>query len=262
MNNQIIQAEVEELAKGVEVKKRQEIENLLSAVFTSTNDWMAEVDKIKVETLEDKEGMRKADELRKVVKKARIQYEKKFDEKRKEVQALMSSFKLEDVLYLKAKQIMQITLKAVEEKAEYKATFIERYEAEQLRMKIALRLEKIQRYDETITENDIASMSDIDFDMFLSSVKEAYEAEQKRIEEERIRAERLEEERIKEQERIKEENKRLKAEVERQLAEIEKARKEKEMVERKIREKEEAIKRQQEVERQAYHLLLDLSHKQ
>jgi hypothetical protein len=151
--------------------------------------------------------------------------------------------------------------KGVEEKAEYKATFIERYEAEQLRMKIALRLEKIQRYDETITENDIASMSDIDFDMFLSSVREAYEAEQKRIEEERIRAERLAEERIKEQERIRAENKRLKAEVERQLAEIEKARKEKEMVERKIREKEEAIKRQQEVERQAYHLLLDLSHK-
>ncbi len=56
-----------------------------------------------------------AEVARKNSKQARLSAEKIFDAKREEVQNLKAEFDLEDKLWLKAKQVMQIKFKAIEE---------------------------------------------------------------------------------------------------------------------------------------------------
>lgn len=212
--------EVSELAVKVSANKQEEVKTVLQQIFTGTDDWEKQVDAIEVKDINDKMSIELAEVARKNSKTARLNAEKIFDAKREEVQNLKAEFDLEDKLWLKAKQVMQLKFKAVEEKAEWKANFVKRFEAEQKELRTQKRIIEVSKYAE-INRIEFENMSEDIFDSFLSGLKANCEAKieaEKKAEAERIEAERLEKERI-EKQRI--ENERLKAEAEIQAKELE-----------------------------------------
>lgn len=120
MENQIIiqlPVEVKELAQKVSTNKQAEVNTVLSQIFTGTAEWESQVDAIEVKGIDDKMSIELAEVARKNTKTARLNAEKIFDAKREEVQQMKAEFDLEDKLWLKAKQVMQLKFKAIEEKA-------------------------------------------------------------------------------------------------------------------------------------------------
>lgn len=254
MENQIIiqlPTEVNELAQKVSVNKQAEVNTILTQIFTGTADWESQVDSIEVKGIDDKMSIELAEVARKNAKNARLAAEKIFDAKREEVQQAKFEYDLEDKLWLKAKQVMQLKFKAIEEKAEWKANFVKRYEAEQKELRTQNRILQVDKYVE-INRIEFENMSDEIFESFLSGLKSAHEAklaEAKRLEDERIEKERLEAERI-EAQRL--ENIRLKAEaevLEKELAE-EKAKAQAEIL-RQQKEQEEKLKAEAEARQKA-----------
>lgn len=251
----IIPNEVQQLAEKVTAEKQQEVSNVLNQIFTGTSDWENQVDAIDVKGIDDRMSINLADAARLNVKKARISAEKIFDAKREEVQQRMSDFKTEDALWLKAKQIMQIKFKAIEDKAEWKAKYVERYEKEQRELRAENRRLQVQKFSPDVALIEFENMSDETFSVFISGIEKAYndkiEAARK-AEEERIAKEKAESE---ERERIRLENERLKleaiekekqmaaerakAEAERKAVEL-KAKKEKELADAKLKAEKEA----------------------
>jgi len=234
MENQLIKielpTELKDLAVKVSKEKQEEIQLVLNQIFEGTQNWKTQIENIEVKGINDKLSINLADTARKNVKQARLNAEKIFDAKREEVQVLKSDFDLQDKLWLKGKQIMQIQFKAIEEMAEYKANFVKRYEAEQKELNVQIRISKIQIYAPELNRFEFENLSDEMFDIFLTSLINNYnqkiEAE-KKAEEERlakIEAERLENERIRlENERLKKEaeEKEKKAKIEREKIEKE-----------------------------------------
>lgn len=216
--------EVNELASKVSINKQDEVKTILNQIFTGTDDWEKQVDAIEVKDINDVMSISLAEAARKNSKQARLSAEKIFDAKRDEVQTLKAEFDLEDKLWLKAKQIAQIKFKAIEDKAEYKANFVKRFEAEQKELRAQKRINEVSKYAE-INRIEFENMSDSSFDSFLGGLKSTYEAKieaEKKAENERIERERLEAERI-EKQRL--ENERLKKEAEKREKEIEEERK-------------------------------------
>lgn len=234
-------SEVSELAVKVSANKQEEVKTVLQQIFTGTDEWEKQVDAIEVKDINDKMSIEIAEVARKNSKTARLNAEKIFDAKREEVQNLKAEFDLEDKLWLKAKQVMQIKFKAIEEKAEWKANFVKRFDAEQKELRTQKRIIEVSRYAE-INRIEFENMSEDVFTSFLSGLKANYEAKieaEKKAEAERIEAEMLEKERI-ENQRI--ENERLKAEAEKREKEIEAERKanEQKLAEERAKAKTEA----------------------
>ena len=212
--------EISELAIQVSANKQEEVKTVLQQIFTGTDDWEKQVDAIEVKDINDKMSIELAEVARKNSKTARLNAEKIFDAKREAVQNLKAEFDLEDKLWLKAKQVMQLKFKAIEEKAEWKANFVKRFEAEQKELRTQKRIIEVSKYAE-INRIEFENMSEDIFDSFVIGLQANYEAKieaEKKAEAERIEAERLEKERI-EKQRI--ENERLKAEAEIQAKELE-----------------------------------------
>ena len=208
-------SEVKELAVKVSFNKQAEVQNVLQQIFTGTDDWEKQVDAIEVKDINDKMSIQLAEVARKNSKQARLSAEKIFDAKREEVQKLKSEFDLEDKLWLKAKQVMQIKFKAIEEKAEWKANFAKRFEAEQKELRTQKRINEVAKYAE-INRIEFENMSDESFESFLRGLKSTYEARieaDRKAEADRIAKEKAEAE-AREQQRL--ENERLKAEAEKQ----------------------------------------------
>lgn len=220
----LLPAEVNELAVKVSDNKQTEVQTVLQQIFTGTDDWEKQVDAIEVKSINDKMSIDLAEVARKNAKQARISAEKIFDAKRDEVQILKAEFDLEDKLWLKAKQVMQIKFKAIEEKAEWKANYAKRYEAEQFELRTQKRINAVQKFAE-INRFEFDQMSDESFNSFLSGLKTTYEekiADEAKAEADRLEAERIEKEHI-EKQRI--ENQRLKEEADKREKEIEGERK-------------------------------------
>ena len=230
MNTQevmVLPQEVNELAVKVSANKQAEVQTILSQIFTGTDEWGKQVDSIEVKDINDKMSISIADAARKNAKMARLNAEKIFDAKREEVQQLKAEFDIEDKLWLKAKQVMQIKFKAIEEKAEWKANFVKRYEAEQKELRTQTRIAQVSVYAE-MNRVEFENMSDDSFNAFLGGLKsqqEAKIAEAKRIEDERIAKEKKEAE---EREAQRLENERLKVEAEAREKAISEERKENE----------------------------------
>lgn len=186
--------ELSELALKVPESKQDEVKKVLNDIFNGTANWEKQVDLIEVKDINDNMSIQLADAARKNAKTARLNGEKIFDKKRSEVQLRMMDDKLEDALWLKSKQIMQLQFKHIEEKAKFKSEFVKRHEAEQLQLRNDLRYQKVLNYipDEEISSLEIAQMSDGVFEVYLSGIEKVYkdkiEAEKKAKEE----AERLE----------------------------------------------------------------------
>lgn len=225
MEVQIIKlpTEVNELAVKVSANKQAEVQTVLQQIFTGTENWEKNVDLIEVNSITDIDAIAMADTARLNVKKARLSAEKIFDAKREEVQNLKAEFDLEDKLWLKAKQVMQLKFIAIEEKAEWKANFVKRFEAEQKELRTQKRINEVSKYAE-INRIEFEAMSDESFDSFLSGLKSTYEAKieaERKAEEDRIAKEKADLEAI-EQQRL--ENERLKAEAIAKEKELEKER--------------------------------------
>lgn len=213
-------SEVNELAIKVSANKQAEVQAVLQQIFTGTSDWENQVDAIEVKDVNDKMSIVLAEVARKNLKQARLSAEKIFDSKREEVQSLKAEFDLEDKLWLKAKQVMQIKFKAIEEKAEWKANFVKRFEAEQKEVRTQKRINEVSKFAE-INRFEFESMSDEVFDSFLSGLKSTHEAKieaEHKAQQERITKEKAEQE-AREQQRL--ENEKLKAEAEKREKEIE-----------------------------------------
>lgn len=243
----ILPTEVKELAQKVSEKKQAEINTVLTQIFTGTDDWEKQVDAIEVKDINDKMSIELAEVARKNSKQARLSAEKIFDAKREEVQNLKSEFDLEDKLWLKAKQVMQLKFKAIEEKAEWKGNFVRRFEAEQKELRTQKRINEVTKYAE-INRIEFEAMSDESFNSFLSGLKSTYEAKieaERKAEEERIAKEKADVE-AREQQRL--ENEKLKAEAEKREKEIEAERKanEQKLAEERAKAKTEAEKRDAE----------------
>lgn len=207
----VLPVEVSELASKVSSVKQSEVRSVLSSIFAGTDEWESQVDSIVVKDVNDTMSIQLADVARKNSKAARLAAEKIFDAKRDEVQQLKVEFDLEDKLWLKSKQIMQLKFKTIEEKAEWKANYVKRHDAEQKELRTQLRYSQISIYGD-INRIEFENMSDDMFNSFLAGLKSSYEAkiEAERIENDRIEAERLAQ--IEEQKRIAAENIRLAAE--------------------------------------------------
>ena len=230
--------ELKEIAMQVPELKQKEVQKVLNDIFNGTEKWQKQVDAIEVKDINDTMSIQLADAARKNVKTARLRAEKIFDSKRDELKLAMSDFKLEDNLWLKSKQIMQLKFKHIEELAKYKSNFVKRYEKEQFDLKVEKRLTQILPYNSEAQKFDVENLTDEMFEFFLNGLiakkKEKEEAE-KLAELKRIADEKLEKERI---EKLEAENKRLEKEA-----------KEKERIaniEQKKREKREKIRLEKE----------------
>lgn len=177
----IIPDEVQELALQVPKDKQNEINEVLSVTFQKIADLEMDINDISVNSIADTAAMALAKEKRILVKNARLEAAKLLDHKRKEVQNEMASYTLQDKLLLKAKQVMEIKCKAIEDVAEYKEKFLERYAAEQKLKRDLERLDKARKFHPDITIEEVEALSDELYEFFLKSLKEKYEAQQEQI---------------------------------------------------------------------------------
>jgi hypothetical protein len=256
MTQIIIPAELNTFVTQVNEQKKKEIQDVLTQIFTGTENWEKQIESIEVNSISDLLQIQMADTARKNVKNARLAAEKIFDSKREAVQQIKAEFDLEDKMWLKAKQIMQLQFKAIEEKATWKAEFSKRYEAEQKEQKTQTRILQVSLYAE-INRFEFENMSDESFESFLSGLKAKKEAEieaLRKAEQARIDAEKKREEERKalesENERLKKEAELKEAERRAELAKIEAERKQKEEIERIERERLQAIAKKEREERE------------
>ena len=209
----VLPNEVNELATKVSANKQLEVQNVLQQIFTGTNDWEKQVDSIEVKDINDKMSIELAEVARKNAKTARLNAEKIFDAKREQVQQLKTEFDLEDKLWLKAKQVMQLKFKAIEEKAEWKANFVKRHEAKQKELVTQNRILQVAKYAQ-INRIEFENMGNESFESFLSGLKTTYEnriAAEQKAESERIAKEKADAEQ-REQQRLENEKLRFEAE--------------------------------------------------
>lgn len=191
MENQVmvLPQEVVEMAKNVSAEKRNEVQNVLNKVFDGVAKMREQLDSITVVDENDKVNMKLSNTIRLGVRQVRLDSEKTFDAKRDEVQQQMSSFKTEDALWLKSKQVMQILTKEIEENARWKEETSQRFEAEKKELKIQERTLLIAKFNLEISRNEFESMSD---EMFNSFVFGLEKQEQDRVDAELKEKERLE----------------------------------------------------------------------
>jgi hypothetical protein len=200
--------EVSELANQVSKTKQEEVQSVLSNIFKTAENQRRIVDEITISGIYDTGNIKLADTLRLNVKNARVAAEKVFDMKRSEVQNAMSEYKLEDKLWLRAKQTMQDLLKSVEETAKYKSETVKRYEIEEKQFRTQERVFEVAKYAD-LDALEFENMTEDSFDTLLIGLKTKHEAE-KRAEQERLEAARIELARI-EKQRL--ENEQLKLEA-------------------------------------------------
>lgn len=217
MENQlmvVLPEEIAQIAANVSIEKRNEVQTVLNHVFNGVSKMREQLDSVSVVDQNDKVNMKLANTIRLGVRQVRLEAEKTFDAKRTEVQQQMISYKTEDSLWLKAKQVMQILTKEIEENARWKEETKERFESEQKELKIQQRIVRVAKVAPELMRSEFEGMSDETFEMFFAGIEKVFndklEAE-KKAEEARIQKEKEE---AAERERIKIENERLKKEAE------------------------------------------------
>ena len=173
-NVAILPSEVNEIALQVPEQKQKEVQEVLTQIFTGTANWEKQINAIKVKDINDTLTINLADTARKNVKTARLAAEKLFDGKRETVKIRMTDDKLEDALWLKSKQIMQLQFKALEEKAAYEANFVKRFESEQKELQTQLRIEKISKFNPEINRIEIENLSVEVFEAMLAGSEKIY----------------------------------------------------------------------------------------
>jgi hypothetical protein len=247
--------EVAQIAENVSLEKRSEVQVVLNQVFSGVSKMREQLDKVVVSDENDRLNMKLANTIRLGVRQVRLDAEKTFDAKRAEVQQQMVSFKTEDSLWLKAKQTMQILTKEIEENARWKEETKERFDLERKELKVQERINRLSKFDSTISRSEFDGMTDETFEKFFAGIEKDHndkiEAHRK-AEEERIAKEKAEAE---ERARIEAENKRLREESEakekQMQAERAKAEAERKAIEEKARQEKAAAELKLKQEREA-----------
>ncbi|MBP7212582.1 hypothetical protein KBA27_07075 [bacterium] len=241
---ELLPTEVAQIAQNVPVEKRNEVQQVLNHVFNGVSKMREQLDTIVVEDESDKINMKLANTIRLGVRNLRLESEKTFDAKRAEVQSQMLGFKTEDSLWLKAKQVMQILTKELEETARWKEETKQRYEAEQKELIVQQRMVKLSSFASEIMRSEYENMSEESFDLFFAGIEKKHNdkiEEERKVEAERISREKAEAE---ERERMRVENEKLKAEREAREKEIE-AERAKVEAERKVAEEKSRKEREE-----------------
>jgi hypothetical protein len=218
--------ELVEIAKNVNVEKRNEVQNVLNSVFAGVSKMREQLDLVEVTSEDDKVNMKLANTIRLGIRQVRLDAERTFDQKRSEVQELMISYKTLDQLWLKGKQVTQIMTKELEANAKWKEETKIRFDAEAKELETQQRMIEVLKFDSKINRIEFEKMSSDSFDIFLSGVEVKFNKkidEEKRIESERLAKIKADED---ERERMKKENERLRRDAEK---------KEKERVEEKAK---------------------------
>jgi len=191
MENQLIVLpnELAEMAKNVSEQKRDEVQNVLNKVFAGVSKMREQLDSIIVVDENDKVNMKLSNTIRLGVREVRLDSEKTFDAKRAKVQQQMISFKTEDALWLKSKQVMQILTKEIEENARWKEETAKRFEAEKAELKVQERILIIAKLNPDIPRYDFEFVSDDVFNVIVTGLETAKidkEESERKAEEERI----------------------------------------------------------------------------
>jgi hypothetical protein len=239
----VLPAEILEMSKGVSTEKSNEVQNVLNKVFNGVSKMREQLDSIVVMDENDKVNMKLANTIRLGVRDERLEGERVFDAKRSEVQQAMLSFKTEDSLWLKSKQIMQIMAKELESQAKWKEETAKRFEIEQKELKTQQRENLVNKFNPEISRNEFENMSDETFNTFLSGIERSHndKIESERLEAELIENERIDKEKAIEAQRL--ENIRLNKLAEQKEAELQKERKE-------AKDKADAIEAKAKLERE------------
>ena len=213
----------------------QQFENF----FSEADKWIAQAKTLSVTTVEDKEGMRLAKELRIELKNIRVSVEKR----RKELkERIVREGKAIDGMA----NIIKAQIEPIEEYLESQEKFAEILEQKEREAKYQSRLSELSKYVPDANVYNLNALSDEDFTKLIERSRKHFEIEQaelKKAEEERIAKEKAEQE---ERERVQKENEELKKKQEEHEA-ILKAEREKAENERKEleaqKEKELALER-------------------
>lgn len=183
----ILPKEVQEIALQCGKDKQKEVALVLNQIFDGTTEWNRQVDAIIVKDVNDSLSISLAETARISAKKARLSAEKIIDAKRAEVQGRMIDDKLEDGLWLKAKQIMQMQLKAIEDKAERKANYVKIKEAEAKEKRTKERAETI--LNNGLLLSNYEDLSDDAFNLLISGLIKERDDEILRVKEEEAKKE-------------------------------------------------------------------------
>lgn len=215
------------------------LESVLRPIFGEAESLCKEARMIVVSEPDDKDGMKKAGDVRKSIKKIRTSADKKRKELKDDAQKTVTAI---DGIFRQ----FRTALEAHEEYLAQQETFAERLEAERLAKVKAERDTKIAELGDDPSLYNTAQMTDEAFASCVAGIKA-------RIEQERVEAEKAEQERIakekaeaEERERIRQENERLKKEAEERNAELKREREEREKIEQERREVEEAERKAEE----------------
>ncbi len=182
----IIPFELGQFIEKISNEKKLEVQDIITQIFTGTEKWEEQIENINVTSVDDIEQMNLADLARKNVKQARLSAEKLFEAKRDNVKKQKESFDLEDKLWLKAGQIMSLKFKDIESKAEYKASFAKRVEAEKKESETQKRIKLVYEYRNDINRFEFENMSDEAFSTFINGLKIQHQENLKKQEEERL----------------------------------------------------------------------------
>jgi len=173
MKNEVLPVEIQEMAKGVSVEKRNEVQSVLNKVFNGVSKMREQLDSIIVVDENDKVNMKLANTIRLGVRQVRLDANEIFDAKRSEVQQRMKSDKAEDSLWLKSKQIKDILTKEIEENARWKEETAKRFGVEQKEIKTQKRENLLSKFNPEILRNEFENMGDETFNTFLSGIEKA-----------------------------------------------------------------------------------------
>ena len=252
---EVLPAEVAQIAENVSIEKRNEVQLVLNHIFNGVSKMREQLNSVAVVDENDKVNMKLANTIRLGVRQVRLDAEKTFDEKRAEVQQQMLSYKTEDQLWLKSKQVMQILTKEIEENARFKEETAKRFEAEKAELRVQERMFQVLKFNPDILRSEFEHMGDESFTLFLAGLEkqqnDKFEAEAK-AEQERIAAIKAEAEA---KAAMEAENKRLKDEAEakekQMQAERAKAELERKALEEKVKREKAAAEAKLKAEREA-----------
>lgn len=210
----IIPPEISVLSSQMAESKQKEVADTLEMLFKKSAQWQRQADTIIVEDHEDVSNIKLANVARLSIKKYRGTLKEKFDIKRSEVQHEMAQYVLEDRLWLKTFQICELKLKHLESELLYKEKTLERYNLQKSQEQLTKRLEECSKYSLHITEDDVETLDEEDYQELLANLKVEHSKEQERLKEIALEEERLVKEKELELEKQKAENERLLVEAE------------------------------------------------
>jgi len=173
--------------------------------ISQLKEWQAKAKEIQVLDHTDKKGMKAAGDIRKEVKREKSGGKKFVDAKRKEVQALMQKYKVEDTAWLKIQQYIDEEASKIEDALAEKENTLKRYEEEQLKLLTEKRVSELQKLVEDASLYPVGSMTEDAFNNLIDALKAKKIADEK-AEEERIKRQAQEE---RDREELEEFNKKI-----------------------------------------------------